>query len=144
VSHLPVPILNQINPIHTCPLYLSKIHFSIILSPTSRFSHWHHTFWLSYKNPIWIQLFPMRATCLVHLSLIDLILIILGEESKLCSSSKSSFLQPLPLQCSLVQIFFSALCSQTPSIYVPPLITETKFHTHTKLQKNYTFEYSNF
>jgi hypothetical protein len=31
----PVPILSQINPIHTIPTYLSKIHFNIVHSPTS-------------------------------------------------------------------------------------------------------------
>jgi hypothetical protein len=30
-----------------------------------------------------------------------------------------------------MRIFFSALCSQTPSIYVPLLMSDTKFHTHT-------------
>jgi hypothetical protein len=37
-SILLVPILSQINPVYTTPSYLSKIHFSIILSPTSRSS----------------------------------------------------------------------------------------------------------
>jgi hypothetical protein len=30
-----VPILSQINPVHTTPSYLSKIHFNIVHSPTS-------------------------------------------------------------------------------------------------------------
>jgi hypothetical protein len=29
--------LNQINPIHTIPSYLSKIHFNIVHPPTSRY-----------------------------------------------------------------------------------------------------------
>jgi hypothetical protein len=32
----------------------------------------------------------------------------------------------------LVRIFSSAPCSQTPSVYVPPLISETKSRTPTE------------
>jgi hypothetical protein len=44
-----VPILDQINPVHTIPLYFSKINFTIIFSLTSGSSYWSLSSWLRTK-----------------------------------------------------------------------------------------------
>jgi len=75
----------------------------------------------------------LHATCLAHLVLFDLItLIIYVEAYKLRSSSLCSLLQP-PATSSLLgpDILLSWLFL-TSSIYLLPLVSEIKFHTHTK------------
>jgi hypothetical protein len=49
----------------------------------------------------------------------------------------------IPLR-SLVLISPSASCSQTLWVYVPPLMSESKFHTIQNHRQNYSHVYSNF
>jgi hypothetical protein len=47
-----VPVLSQINPVHTFPLYSLKIHSNIIFSSSSRSSKWSPPFRFSNQNTV--------------------------------------------------------------------------------------------
>jgi hypothetical protein len=63
-----------------------------------------------------------------------IILIILGEDYNHEALRYAVFSILLSFYLSSVQISSSAPCFQTPSAYVPTLMSETKFHTHTERQ----------
>jgi hypothetical protein len=78
---------------------------------------------------------PIHGTCPDHLIiLISIILIILVEDYKLWSFSLCSFLYSPVTSFLFSQIFPSALFSQTPSAYIPPSMSETKFLTNREAQ----------
>jgi hypothetical protein len=74
------PILNQINPVHTPPPNISKIHFNSIFSSIHRSSKGYlayrifRTKFCAYSSP-----FPCVATCLAHLIPLDFIILILFD-----------------------------------------------------------------
>jgi hypothetical protein len=76
-----VPILSQMNPVHTIPSYFHKFNFNTVLSPTSISFYRFLSFGFTTKLLYAFLFALMRATRLVHLILLDLIiLIIFGEK----------------------------------------------------------------
>jgi hypothetical protein len=94
-----VSILSQINSIHTIASYLSKIHFNNVHSHTSWSFQWSLSFWVYRQYPLCIPFIPIRATCPVHLILLDLIILIrLGEKFKLWRAALCSWYSTISYQ----------------------------------------------
>lgn len=97
---------------HRLALLMSGSHTfqeNVEVVPLNSHDHFYILFRLVY-----ICLFLMHASCPIHLTLFDLIiLIILGKDKKLFSSSLCSF--PLPFVITLFQVSSSSPYSQTLS-----------------------------
>jgi hypothetical protein len=133
------------NTIHNTAFDLSKIRYNIILPTTYRFFLMAFSFLAFPQNPYVNSLLLTCATCPTNFILFNLVvLIIFGEHNNLWVPRYEAFSNLLQFHHSSVQTFSSAAYSQIPSVYVPPLISETKFYTHTRLQENYSAVYFNF
>jgi len=73
-----VNFLSQMHQVHTRSPYFPKIHSNIIFQFTHRFSKWSLPFRFSNHNILCMSHLPIRATCLTHLILLDLITLIIS------------------------------------------------------------------
>jgi hypothetical protein len=122
-----VPILSQNNPVYTTPSYLRSI---LILSSHLR---------LVIPSGLLPSGFPIKIPCVLHALPISSSLtwsfeLYFAKSTSYEAPHCAVFSNLLSLHPSMIQILSLTLCSQTPSNYAPPLISETKFHTHKKSQ----------
>jgi hypothetical protein len=128
-----VPIVRQITPVHTTPSYLSKIQLNIILPSMSRSSYCYISLLISHQNLTSTS--PRACYIPCQSSSLTWSLWLYLAKSIIYDASHYAVFSNLLLLChSLVQVFSSAPCSQTPSVYISSLTSETKVDTHTRSQ----------
>ena len=113
-----VPILSQLNPVHTPTTHFLKIHLNIIFPSAPGSPQWPLFLRFPHQNPVYTFLIPIHATCPTHLILLDFIThTILGEQYRSLSSSLCSFLHS-PVTSSLLgpNILLNTLFSNTLSL----------------------------
>ena len=133
----PVSILGQSNPVHIPTSHLLEIHPNIIHSSKPRSPQWSLSLRFPHQDPIHPLSSPIRATCPVHLILLDFTTrTILGEEYKSFSSSLCNLFHS-PVTSSLLgpNILLNTMFSNTLS-FLSSAMSTTKFNTHTKQQAN--------
>ena len=87
----PVPILSQLDPLHTPTSHFLKIHLKIILPSAPGSPQWSLSLRFPQQNPVHAS--PICATCPAHLILLDFTTCtILGEQYRSLCSSLCSFL----------------------------------------------------
>jgi hypothetical protein len=110
-----VPVLSQMNPDHTFPPYFPKIHSNTIIQPTPTSSEWSLPSGFPPKKNYAYLISPMRTTFPAPLTLLDFI-------------KRTSVFSRLPLRYK----YSPQHPLLKPSVYVIPLVSETRFLTHIK------------
>ena len=113
----PVPILGQIDPVHTPTSHVLKIHLNIIFPFTSGSPKWSLSLRFPHQNPVYSSPLP-HTPYMPRPSHLDFItLTILCEQYRTLSSTLCSFLHS-PVTSSLLRpnILLSALVLNTLSL----------------------------
>ena len=88
----PVPILSQLDPVHTTTSHFLKVHFNIILPFMRGSSKWSLFLRFPHPSPVRTPLSPIRATWSSHLVRDFITSTVFGEQYRPLSSSLCSFL----------------------------------------------------
>ena len=131
----PALILSQLDPAHTPTFHFLKIHINIILPSTSGSSQWSLSLRIPHQNPVHPSPLPHTR----HMPRPSILLVfttrtIFGKKYTSLSSSLCNFVYSPVTSSLLGPNTLLNTHSQTPSAYVPPSISATKFHTHTEQQ----------
>ena len=136
--HPPVPILSQLDPLHTPTFHFLKFYPNIILPSTPVSPKWSLSSGFPTKTLYTPLLSPIHATCPAHLILLDFITRkVLGEQYRSLSSSICSFLHSLVISSLLSSnIPLNTLFSNTLSLRSSLNFSDQVSHPYKTTGKN--------